>query len=332
MKPELKETERRSIRVLLLEDRPIDAELMVKELRRSGFDPDWRRVDTQAGFAAELSTEVELDPGRLPYSGVQRPESTSARSRPTPRPSTFIVVSGALGDELAVRCIKEGVTDYLLKDRMERLGLAVIHALEERRLRTERHAMDEQLRHAQKMEVTGQLAGGIAHDFNNVLCVINGWASLLLDNKALPADTHAAIRQIYTAGARAESLTRQLLYFSSKRPVERRLLDLNWVIADVAKMLQRLIGEDYRFETALEPEPVLVEADPTMMEQILFNLAANARDAMKPHGLLVIGTAMIELSDASAKGRLGARPGRFRMPECPRQWQRYSARRVAEDL
>ena len=300
----------KAIRVLLLEDQAADADLMLYELRKAGFDPDWRRVETEEEFIAHLdpALDVILADYALPqFDGLRALHRLKERNLDIP----FIIVSGMLGDELAARCIKEGVTDYLLKDRLERLGFAVANAMEEKRLRIERHAMDEQLRHAQKMEITGQLAGGIAHDFGNVLTVINGWSSLLLEDKSLSPETLSALRQIYIAGGRAASLTRQLLFFSSKRPIERRFIDLNGVIDELSKILRRLIGEDIRLETTLMPGPLPIEADPTMMEQVLFNLAVNARDAMPHGGRLVIATEVVDIGAADLKAHFGSKPGRF---------------------
>ncbi len=300
----------RKINVLVLEDKVTDAELIVHELRRAGFDPEWHRVETEEEFVGQLDSapDIILADFRLPgFDGLRALRCLQERNLDIP----FIIVSGALGDETAARCIKEGVTDYLLKDRLERLGLAVTNAIDERRLRAERKMVDEQLRQAQKMEVIGQLAGGIAHDFNNLLSVINGWTALLLEKRSFSDRTRKALMEVHIAGQRAAGLTRQLLFFSRKRAVELRPLDLNNVIEGVTTMLRRLIGENVGLELRLAPDPQIVEADDGMMEQVLMNFAVNARDAMPRGGMLAIESRSVELEAADIRGRSDARPGRF---------------------
>jgi two-component system cell cycle sensor histidine kinase/response regulator CckA len=299
----------RKIRILLLEDRASDAELILREVRRSGFDPDFHRVDCEADFVARLDPRIDiiLADYRLPqFDALEALRCVQKLRLDIP----FIIITGSLGDERAAQCIKDGVSDYLLKDRLERLGLAVSNALEERRLRKERKLVDEQLRQAQKMEAIGQLAGGIAHDFNNLLTVINGHVSLLLDSETHTPDTVEALKQVYLAGERAAGLTRQLLFFSRKRPIERQSLDLNQIVKEVASLLRRLIGEQIKLELRLAPELGAVEADVSMMEQILINLVVNARDAMT-RGRIVIGTHAAEFTEEDVRGRCNARAGRF---------------------
>jgi two-component system, cell cycle sensor histidine kinase and response regulator CckA len=301
---------KKKIRVLLLEDRATDAELIVRELRRANFEPEWTRVETEEAFVGQLDPTVDviLADYDLPlFDGLQALRRLQQLKLDIP----FILISGALGDELVAQCIKQGVTDYLLKDRLARLGLAVSHAMEERRLRAEHRSVEEQLRQAQKMEAVGLLAGGIAHDFNNLLTVINGWSGLLLDDANATADTREAAKQIYTAGQRAGSLTRQLLFFSRKRPLERALLDFNATVEEVAAMLERLIGEHIKLQLKLAPDLPRIEADVSMMEQILINLSVNARDAMPDGGKITISTTALELGETDVRGKPDARPGRF---------------------
>jgi two-component system, cell cycle sensor histidine kinase and response regulator CckA len=296
--------------VLLLEDRATDAELIVRELRRAGFEPDWTRVETEEAFVAHLDPTVDLvlaDYALPLFDGLLALRRLQEMKLDIP----FILISGALGDELVAQCIKRGVSDYLLKDRLARLGLAVSHALEERRLRSERLLVEEQLRQSQKMEAVGQLAGGIAHDFNNLLTVINGWSGMILDDENASEETRDAAKQIYLAGQRAGSLTRQLLFFSRKRPIERTLVDLNATVAEVATMLKRLIGEHIDLGLELAPDLPKVEADISMIEQVLINLSVNARDAMPEGGKLTISSAAIELDQNDLRAKPDIQPGRF---------------------
>lgn len=177
---------------------------------------------------------------------------------------------------------------------------------------TSRKQLESQLLQSQKMEAVGQLAGGVAHDFNNVLTVVTGYARLLLDGGSPPPEMVEPLTQIYTAGMRAASLTRQLLVFSRKQTVNRRVIDLNEAVDEIAKMLSRLIGEHIAQKLVLaEPNTATVDADVSMMEQVLMNLAVNARDAMTNGGELTIGTERITVEDAAARGHAAARAGEF---------------------
>ncbi len=176
---------------------------------------------------------------------------------------------------------------------------------------TERKHLEAQLHQAQKMEAIGQLAGGVAHDFNNVLTVVTGYARLLLDGGSMPAEAIEPLTQIYTAGTRAANLTRQLLVFSRKQTVSRRAIDLNEVVDEIAKMLQRLIGEHITLKLDLSPTPPIVEADPGMIEQVLMNLAVNARDAMAEGGVLTLATEVIHITKPESRNHPQARAGDF---------------------
>jgi two-component system cell cycle sensor histidine kinase/response regulator CckA len=175
----------------------------------------------------------------------------------------------------------------------------------------ERKQLEERLRQAQKMEAFGQLAGGIAHDFNNVLTVIKGNASLLLEGRLSPAEQASATAEIAFAADRATSLTRHLLTFGRRRLMQPQDLDLNEVVANVASMLQRLIGENITLETHYARSGASVRVDPGMMEQVLVNLVVNSRDAMPKGGWLILQTATILISRAEAQAQPNARPGEY---------------------
>jgi PAS domain S-box-containing protein len=176
---------------------------------------------------------------------------------------------------------------------------------------TPRRQLEEQLLQAQKMEAVGQLAGGLAHDFNNVLTIVIGYARLLLDNGSMPPDAVEALTQIYSAGTRAANLTRQLLIFSRKQPVDRRAVDLNQIAGEIFDMLRRLIGAHIKLELELAPDACTTDADPGMIEQVLMNLAVNARDAMPRGGTLVISTGFATIEAAAIRHNPQAHPGEF---------------------
>jgi len=166
----------------------------------------------------------------------------------------------------------------------------------------------EQLRHSQKLEAVGRLAGGIAHDFNNLLTVITGYAELATSKLEPGSTVHAQLEQIVRAGRRAASLTRQLLAFSRKQALQPVTLDPNAVVSDMRELLQRLIGEDVELTTSLDTPLGFVRADPSQLEQVIMNLAINARDAMPSGGRLEIKTRSEDL-DAATSTNLDLMPG-----------------------
>jgi signal transduction histidine kinase/ActR/RegA family two-component response regulator len=160
---------------------------------------------------------------------------------------------------------------------------------------TERKHLEDQLRQSQRLEAIGRLAGGIAHDFNNLLTVIGGYTEALAERDL--ADTHDELAQIAAATDRATQLTRQLLAFSRRQVLKPTVVDVNQVVADIAPMLGRLIGEDVDLVAKLDENAECVLADPTQLEQVLVNLAVNARDAMPDGGKLTIETGTLFLDD-----------------------------------
>ena len=176
---------------------------------------------------------------------------------------------------------------------------------------TARHSLEERYHQAQKMEAIGRLAGGVAHDFNNLLTVILGYCELLVDDIAADDPRRGDIAEIHSAGKRAETLTRQLLAFSRKQIIEPTLLDLSVLVAGMEAMLGRLIGEDVTVAMRLQPAVAPVKADRGQVEQIVMNLAVNARDAMPNGGTLVIETADIELDEHYAIMHVDVKPGAY---------------------
>jgi two-component system cell cycle sensor histidine kinase/response regulator CckA len=176
---------------------------------------------------------------------------------------------------------------------------------------TERKALEGQLLQSQKMEAVGRLAGGIAHDFNNLLTAIMGYSDLLEDRLAGSPDALADLAEIKKAGERASRLTRQFLAFSRKQPITRQIVDMNALVADINKMLSRVVGEDVELLVVAEPTLPPVVADPGQLEQVLVNLVVNSRDAMPNGGRLTIATAATTIDEAFARRHAGAVPGPY---------------------
>src|SRR5881396_2639989 len=261
------------LRVLIVEDSDTDAELMVRALRQAGFEPDHHRVETAAAMRAALDGQA-WDVVLSDYS----------------LPGFDAMGALALLRDTAVAAMQAGAADYVMKDRLQRLASAVTRAIEGAVGRRERRRLEEQLAHSQRMEAVGRLAGGIAHDFNNVLTAVLGPIELLLLDEPPGRPHREELDIIRDAATRAKDLIRQLLAFSARQVLQPAVVDLNRLVRDVAKMLRRLIGEDIVLETALAPELGAVRVDAGQMEQVLVNLAVNARDAMPEGGRLTIKT------------------------------------------
>ncbi|HWQ55797.1 MAG TPA: ATP-binding protein [Bryobacteraceae bacterium] len=176
---------------------------------------------------------------------------------------------------------------------------------------TQRRILEEQLRQAQKMEAVGMLAGGIAHDFNNLLTIITGYSQLVLNSLPGRDSNRSAVEQIIKAGERAAALTRQLLAFSRRQVLQPKVLDINQLVSSLGVMLRRLIGEDIDLRLIMGPELGRVNADPGQVEQVIMNLAVNARDAMPHGGALTIETANADLDESYSRAHISVRPGPY---------------------
>jgi PAS domain S-box-containing protein len=173
------------------------------------------------------------------------------------------------------------------------------------------HVSEERLRQSQKMEAVGRLAGGVAHDFNNALSAIFGYSDLLRDQLPEGDQRRADLDEIRRSAERAASLTRQLLAFSRKQVMEPRVLNLNEVVANVQKLLSKLVGDDVAMDVEMAPDLWPVKADPGQIEQVLMNLAANARDAMPEGGRFVVVTANAVLEERDVTDRPELAPGSY---------------------
>jgi signal transduction histidine kinase len=299
------------IRILFVEDSPEDLKLILQELKSGGILPVYARVDREGEFRTALEGggwDVILCDYTMPnFSGLRALEIVRELRLDLP----FIVVSGTIGEETAVDAMLKGAHDYILKDRLVRLVPAVrreLGAFQNRELQKE---TESQLLHLQKMDAVGRLAGGIAHDFNNMLAAIGLNCDLALSEAGSNEEVKATIGEIKRIGERAAALTRQLLLFSRKQPNRPRSLRLNDLVVEIEKMLGRLIGESVELEVKLSRESGFVLIDPSQLEQVIVNLAVNARDAMPSGGVLTIETLNAEIGNADAVGALPVEAGSY---------------------
>ena len=429
----------KKLRLLLVEDRPDDAILVVKHLEHAGYQVEFERVETAVDLERALDQsgwDVVLSDYSLPQlTALDALEITKEKCEDLP----FIVVSGTVGEDVAVEAMRKGAHDYILKGSLTRLCAAVEREVREAEVRrqqthvaaalqesearfgrvlenvpdviyrvrllpdleleyissaaervcgrapeeligrgrelldlvhpddlplvtesvhrndfgskrvrwihkngevrwldhrntpvygdngevvalegaardvTEERQLEAQLEVAQRMEAIGRLAGGVAHDFNNLLTIINTIVALLLEGASLAPEVADDIREIGDAGRAAAGLTSQLLAFSRRQIRRVELVDVNEVLHAVDRMLRRLIGEDIAFETVLAPDLSSVEADRAQIEQIIMNLAVNARDAMPRGGRITLETSPAQLDEDYARSHANVAPGDYVM-------------------
>jgi len=301
----------RLIKILIVEDSANDAELIELELRRSALNFECKRVDTREDYLAALDTELDLI---LSDYSLQGFDALCALELLREKPALdipFIVISGTIGEETAVEIMRLGAADYLLKDRLGRLGPAVRRALHEVNGRRERKNLEAQFVEAQKMEVIGQLAGGVAHDFNNVLGVILGYSDLIASDFSSNHALISYIDEIRHAAKRAAGLTQQLLIFSRKQTVKAEILDPNEVIEGMQKMLRRLIDENIELVLVCQPGIGQIKVDSGYLWQVMMNMSVNARDAMPEGGKLTIQTSSIMLDRGAKQIQTQVVPGKY---------------------
>jgi PAS domain S-box-containing protein len=176
---------------------------------------------------------------------------------------------------------------------------------------TQRKRLERELLQAQKLEAVGRLAGGIAHDFNNMLTIISGYTEMVLDQVPAADPMRSAMEDVLNAAERAQALTNQLLTFSRRQVIQPRVVDVNALIANTDKMLRRLIGEDIELVLTLAEQVGTIRADPSQIEQAIFNLAVNARDAMPNGGRLTIETAAAHLDENYSRMHFDVQPGKY---------------------
>lgn len=294
------------LRLLLIEDNPTDVLLFRDAIDSNGLVSFELTHVARLADAREQLRACSFD---LVVTDLSLPDSqgleTFRQVRAWASNLPTIVLTGLDDEAVGISAMREGAQDYLIKGQLT--GRAVARAA---RYAIDKRQHQEQLRQAQRLEAVGRLAAGAAHDFNNVLAVIRGNAELL------PGTTDAqelaeSAKEIQEAADRATRIARQLLAFSKPQAVEPRVVDLNRVVGQFTKMMRRLLGEGIHLELRLGAEVPAILADVGMLEQVLLNLAVNARDAMPGGGKVSVRTSAVELDARLASSMPNAHGGRF---------------------
>jgi PAS domain S-box-containing protein len=303
----------------------VDAEADLLRCREIWHDPSVEMPQfEQTSWELTFAPGVGL-PGRVWATGQLAWVSDVVQDKNFPRAQTAVKenLHSALAIPIRSGSSVLGVMEFLsgvirepnpeLLAMMATVSSQIGQFIERKRAEEALRNSEEQLRQAQKLEAIGMLAGGIAHDFNNLLTVIGGYSDLTLVQLREEDPLRSNINEVKKAAERAAGLTRQLLAFSRKQVLQPKVLDLNAVVSELEKLLRRLIGEDIGFRTVLESTLGSVKADPGQIEQIIMNLAVNARDAMPRGGKLTIETKNVDLDEYYAKKHIAVIPGPYVM-------------------
>ena len=285
------------LRVLIVEDSQDDTALLVRELRRGGYEPTFERVDTPTAMSAAVDSRqwdlVICDYSIPHFSGTAALRLLRDKGSEVP----FIFLSGTIGEETAIAALKQGAQDYVMKDNLKRLLPAIQRELREAEQRGERKRLEHRVQELQKFEAIGRLAGGIAHDFNNALGIIIGWAQLGYDDVPDNSPVRENFRMIRDQAQRSAGLTRQLLAFARRQVLQPRSVNLSDLVSKIAGLPKTAIGEQTELKLVLTPGLQATMADSTQIEQVLMNLCLNARDAMPQGGRIVIETSNVEIGE-----------------------------------
>ncbi len=311
---------RKSLRVLIADDAENDAIIILHALRKAGYQTQYERVWTAERMRAAMlkqAWDVVISDYEMPgFGGFEALQVLRESGQDVP----FILVSAVVTEETAVTAMKAGAHDFIMKRKLARLAPAIERELREAQVRAEKRVAEsalrqseDQLRQAQKLEAVARLAAGVAHDFNNILTAIGGHSELLL-RQLEPGDARRKnAEQIEKCAYMAAARTRQLLTFSRNQALEPRVVTLNDILRNLERMLKRLIGEDIELTTTLNERLGPIKADPGQLEQVVMNLAVNARDAMPAGGALAITTANVTLDAPRLQDVAGLSAGNYVM-------------------
>lgn len=297
-------------RILHIEDNRDDAALILRALKKGGLQVEMKRVETSGELKEALGDgpwDIVLSDYALPsFDGLAALKIIVAQAPDLP----FILVSGAVGEETAVKIMKAGAKDYIMKDQLGRLVPAIEREFIEAKLRREkrsvenqRNKLEEQLWQAQKMEAIGTLAGGIAHDFNNILTAIIGYSELAERELETLPDTRRKVGEVIKAGNRAKELVQHILTFSRQKEQERKPLEIHLIINEALKLLRASTPSTIEFRQSISKDCGNVFANPSQIHQVVMNLCTNAYHAMTERGgTLTVSLAPARLSRGELKG------------------------------
>jgi len=301
------------LRILYLEDDPNNAALIQSMLEAANVGCKTTCVQNHADFRNQIGRGgydlVLSDYSQPTFDGQCAVTIVRAQWPDLP----IILVSGTMGEEFAIESLKNGATDYVLKTCLQSLVPAVERAMQEVAERTERRRLEARFIEAQKMEVIGQHSAGVAHDFNNILSVIMGYSDLLLMKLPIADPLRNYAEEILRASKHGAAITLQLLVFCRKQTVQPLVMDLNVVLHDLEKMLERLIHDNVSLVLSPGTHTGNILADRGYIGQVLMNMAANARDAMPDGGSLTIATSKVTLDEHSTRVYPGSFPGDYIM-------------------
>jgi two-component system, cell cycle sensor histidine kinase and response regulator CckA len=295
------------LKILHVEDSPNDAELVARELRRGGLEFEIQRVHDRAGFVDALAVEPELvlsDFALPQFDGLTALALLKQRYPDAP----FILVSGAIGEDLAVAAMREGASDYILKDRLSRLPTAVESALSRAALRKENRQLEQRLLRAARLESLGRLSAGLAHDLNNILLPIMMAEELLRDFVTAPTAVEL-LDSIEVSARRGAQVLKQLLMFGRGTSGERVLVRPEHAIAEIQAVMRETFPKDVIVDASELEQGGVISADPTQLHQILLNLCVNARDAMPDGGTLTLALSRRRLTPELARKYPDSTPG-----------------------
>ncbi len=304
------------LRVVLVEDDDNDALLIQSALRNGGLRPETTRAETPEQLASALQNgpiDIVISDYSLPsFNGRQALEMVKESGRDVP----VIVVSGSVSEEVVVQTVKAGARDYLMKPNLTRLAVAVEREIEEARDRREKRNLEEQLRHAQRLESLGVLAGGVAHDFNNILTGILGNASLAAEILPRQHEVCPLLDAVVSSAQHAAVLTRQLLAYAGKGQFLVEQVDLSRLVREAEQLLRVSVTRNIELKFDLAQDLPPLAADPGQIDQVLMNLVINAGEAIGPDvaGQIDVRTSGAELPGGTLHGNVagnGVAAGRY---------------------
>jgi len=291
-------TERKhELKVFFLEDNPDDVELELYEIRRGGFDVTFEVAMNRKEFLEKLPSidaDIILADYSLPdITGIDAIHICQEKKIDVP----IIFITGAGNEQIAVDSLREGAIDYILKKNIMGLPGRVSRALEiwtehkaKERAEKEREQFQQMLFQSQKMESVGRLASGVAHEFNNIITGLLGFAEIILADTPEDSSSYKRLQTIITLCKRGAALTRQLLIFGRRAPVEFKRTSINSIIKDTLNLIGHTVKEGIEIRLNLQDGTPEIEADTGQLTQVLMNLALNAKDAMEGKGILEFRT------------------------------------------